>query len=167
MANLPCFPTEFRFRLRAGENGRPDAGIQRQFSVIETLCNREDVDRIVNAGDSDREGEIIVRLCVSHALHGEKPFDRLWLPDQTPETVAAALRSMKSEDEYQQLADEGGNPKGANTVMFGLIAALGITRLPKDAFLHALANSFAKRPKLIPLNEQLLEYVHQWAEKNV
>ena len=66
----------------------------------------------------------------------------------------------------QQLADEGGNPKGANTVMFGLIAALGITRLPKDAFLHALANSFAKRPKLIPLNEQLLEYVHQWAEKN-
>lgn len=67
----------------------------------------------------------------------------------------------------QQLADEGGNPKGANTVMFGLIAALGITRLPKDAFLHALANSFAKRPKLIPLNEQLLEYVHQWAEKNV
>ena len=107
MANLPCFPEEFRFRLRMGENGKPDAGIQRQFSVIETLCNREDVDRIVNAGDSDREGEIIVRLCVSHALHGEKPFDRLWLPDQTPETVAAALQSMKSEDEYQHLADEG------------------------------------------------------------
>ena len=80
----------------------------REFSgSLEALCNREDVDRIVNAGDSDREGEIIVRLCVSHALHGEKPFDRLWLPDQTPETVAAALQSMKSEDEYQHLADEG------------------------------------------------------------
>ena len=66
----------------------------------------------------------------------------------------------------QQLAEEGGNPKGANTVMFGLIAALGVTRLPDVAFHNALANSFAKRPQLVPVNEKLLEFVRQWAEKN-
>ena len=66
----------------------------------------------------------------------------------------------------QQLAEEGGNPKGANTVMFGLLAALGVTRLPAVAFSNALAASFAKRPQLVPVNEHLLEYVRQWAEKN-
>ena len=66
----------------------------------------------------------------------------------------------------QQLADEGGNPKGANTVMFGLIAALGVTRLPDVAFRNALANSFAKKPQMIPANEKLLDFVREWAEKN-
>ena len=66
----------------------------------------------------------------------------------------------------QQLAEEGGNPKGANTVMFGLIAALGVTRLPDVAFRNALANSFAKKPQLIPANEKLLDFVREWAEKN-
>ncbi len=64
----------------------------------------------------------------------------------------------------QQLADEAGNPKGANTVMFGVIAALGVTRLPDVAFRNALANSFAKKPQLIPVNEKLLDFVRDWAK---
>lgn len=107
MENIPCFPEEFRFRLKTGENKKPDAGVVRQFDIIKNLCNRSDVDTIVNAGDADREGEIIVRLCVQNALTAEKPFKRLWLPDQTPETVAEALKTMKDEDEYELLANEG------------------------------------------------------------
>ena len=91
MENLPCFPKEFRFELRKGSDKKVDSGVVKQFELIRTLCNRDDVDTIVNAGDADREGEIIVRLCVKHALKGEKTFKRLWLPDQTPQTVAAAL----------------------------------------------------------------------------
>lgn len=107
MENIPCFPENFKFRLKTGENKKPDAGIIRQFEIIKTLCNRNDVDTVVNAGDADREGEIIVRLCVQNALTSEKPFLRLWLPDQTPETVAEALKSMKDEKEYEFLANEG------------------------------------------------------------
>ena len=107
MDNLPCFPQEFRFELRPGADKKPDSGIQRQFAVIEQLCNRPDVDTIVNAGDADREGEIIVRLCIRHALKTPKTLKRLWLPDQTPQTVAAALQDMKDEEEYDALADEG------------------------------------------------------------
>ncbi len=107
MDNLPCFPSEFRYELRRGDNGDRDDGVIRQFRIIEELCNRPDVDKIVNAGDADREGEIIVRTCVDKALKSPKPLLRLWLPDQTPETVAAALRDMKSEDEYDNLANEG------------------------------------------------------------
>lgn len=107
MANLPCFPQQFRFELRRGADKKTDSGVERQFSVIQTLCNRPDVDCIVNAGDADREGEIIVRLCIEHALREKKTLKRLWLPDQTPQTVRKALTEMKEEDEYDLLAAEG------------------------------------------------------------
>ncbi|MBO5374099.1 MAG: topoisomerase C-terminal repeat-containing protein [Clostridia bacterium] len=108
MDNLPCFPSEFKFNLKRGSDKKVDSGVQNQFNTIKKLCNRADVDTIVNAGDADREGEIIVRLCVSHAIEeGKKKFVRLWLPDQTPETIKQALSEMKDEKEYNSLANEG------------------------------------------------------------
>ena len=109
MRNLPCFPQAFTFELRKNADGTVDPGVRKQFDIIRTLCLRPDVDRIVNAGDADREGEIIVRLCVSHAMEGAapKPEYRLWLPDQTPETISQALSEMKSAGEYDHLANEG------------------------------------------------------------
>ena len=67
MDNLPCFPKVFRYELRKGDDRRPDAGVEKQYRVIEALCNRPDVDEVINAGDADREGEIIVRTCVRNA----------------------------------------------------------------------------------------------------
>ena len=107
MDNIPCFPKEFKFNLKKGQNKQVDPGVKKQFDTIKYLCNRANVDTIVNAGDADREGEIIVRLCVSHALKENKKFVRLWLPDQTPETIAQALTEMKDEKEYNSLANEG------------------------------------------------------------
>ncbi len=105
--NLPCFPEKFKFELKKGSDKKTDSGVKRQFGILKTLCNRPDVDTIVNAGDADREGEIIVRLCVQNALSEEKKQKRLWLPDQTPETVRRALGEMKDEAEYDNLAKEG------------------------------------------------------------
>ncbi len=113
--NLPCFPEKFRFELRAEERRTKDGkkvksvdpGVKKQFAIIKTLCNRSDVDAIINAGDADREGEIIVRLCIDNALTSTKATYRLWLPDQTPETVRRALSEMKSSSEYDRLAYEG------------------------------------------------------------
>lgn len=107
MENLPCFPEKFRFQLKKNADKTVDTGVQRQFNIIKSLCSRADVEAIVNAGDADREGEIIIRLCVSNALDEPKPFYRLWLPDQTPQTVAKALGEMKPEDQYDLLAAEG------------------------------------------------------------
>lgn len=108
MDNLPCFPQQFRFELRKSDDKKTvDSGVRQQFSTIQYLCNREDVDAIVNAGDADREGEIIVRLCIQNALKTKKKCLRLWLPDQTPQTVAKALGEMKEESEYNNLASEG------------------------------------------------------------
>lgn len=105
--NLPFFPQEFKFNLKKDQNKKVDEGVVKQFNIIKTLINREDVDTIVNAGDSDREGEIIVRLCINNALESDKKQVRLWLPDQTAKTVNEALSNMKDESEYDNLANEG------------------------------------------------------------
>ena len=107
MQNLPCFPKEFVFELKKDAKKQVDDGVARQFNTIKYLCNRNDVDTIVNAGDADREGEIIVRLCIQNALQSKKAIKRLWLPDQTPQTVAKALTEMKNDSDYQNLANEG------------------------------------------------------------
>lgn len=107
MENIPCFPQPFKFQLRKDAGKQVDPGVKKQFDTIAMLCNREDVKTIVNAGDSDREGEIIIRLCVMNALKSDKKLSRLWLPDQTPQTVSKALTEMKDETEYDNLANEG------------------------------------------------------------
>ncbi len=107
LENIPCFPKEFYFELK-NKGGQFDEGVVKQFSLIKTLCNRNDVDCIVNAGDADREGEIIIRICVNKALEGkEKKQMRLWMPDQTPETISASLDSLKMDSDYDNLANEG------------------------------------------------------------
>lgn len=107
MDNLPCFPKKFKFNLKKDSKGKVDEGVFKQFNIISSLCNRDDVTKIVNAGDSDREGEIIVRLCISNGLKKEKDIYRLWLPDQTSETILEALKGMKLDKEYDNLANEG------------------------------------------------------------
>ncbi|MEG1886950.1 MAG: DNA topoisomerase [Oscillospiraceae bacterium] len=112
MANLPCFPKKYMFELRKGNDKKVDSGVIKQFDTIKSLCNRADVDTIVNAGDSDREGEIIIRIIVDHAFQTKeqkttKVQKRLWLPDQTAETINKGLAEMKSENEYDNLAYEG------------------------------------------------------------
>lgn len=106
--NIPCFPEKFVFELKKSPTTKQvDAGVKKQFETIKALINRDDVDMIINAGDADREGEIIIRICVEEANASGKPFKRLWLPDQTPETIRKALSEMKDESEYENLANEG------------------------------------------------------------
>ena len=67
----------------------------------------------------------------------------------------------------QDLAEQAGSNRAANTIMFGVMLELGITRLPEAAFARALEANFAKKPKLIPLNLKILEFAREWVKKNV
>lgn len=107
MENIPCFPDEFKFSLKKGLNKEVDSGVLKQFKTIEALCNNPKVDEIVNAGDADREGEIIVRLCIRYALKTKKKLTRLWLPDQTVETINEGLKDLLDDNNYDNLANEG------------------------------------------------------------
>lgn len=107
MQTLPCFPEKYVFELKHEKGKPPEPSVCEQFEIIRALCQREDVSAIINAGDADREGEIIVRLCIEKAQATHKPQYRLWLPDQTPQTIAAALSDLRGAQEYRSLANEG------------------------------------------------------------
>ncbi len=111
MEGLPCFPKKYRFELRR-DSGKIDAGVKKQFETVRSLLLRSDVDTVVNAGDADREGEIIVRIIIDQALRDTEKYTaigkyRLWLPDQTNETIRRAIGEMKEESDYDLLAYEG------------------------------------------------------------
>lgn len=105
--NIPCFPEQFKFQLKRDNKKEIDKGVLKQYDLIKSLINRKDVDTIINAGDADREGEIIVRIVVNHALESDKPMKRLWLPDQTKETILESLSKMEDDSNYDNLASEG------------------------------------------------------------
>ena len=59
--NIPCFPEKFVFELKKNQTTKQiDPGVRKQFETIKALILRDDVDMIINAGDADREGEIII-----------------------------------------------------------------------------------------------------------
>jgi DNA topoisomerase-3 len=108
MKNIPCYPDTFKFNLKKDATKQIDKGVEKQYNIIKGLINREDVDNIINAGDADREGEVIVRLIIMNALEDQSKLKtRLWLPDQTPETIKEGLANLKEDKEYDNLANEG------------------------------------------------------------
>lgn len=107
LEGLPFRPAEFRFGLKRDiKTKKTDTGVKKQFGIIKKLCARSDVECVINAGDADREGEIIVRIILDQA-NNKKPVMRLWMPDQTAETIRAELRSLKNDNNYDNLANEG------------------------------------------------------------
>lgn len=115
---LPFIPRPFRFKLKQvfiDENldkkekelrRAANDGVAAQFNLIKELIFREDVDGIIHCGDADREGEVIVRLILQEAKN-EKPVFRLWLPEQTEQTILKAVKELKNDSEYDNLYNEG------------------------------------------------------------
>ena len=97
---LPFFPKEFEFELKN------DSGIKKQYKILKNLINSKEVDEVVNAGDADREGQIIVDIIIN-AIKTDKKIKRLWLPEQTEETIRKAINNLEDNFKYRNLHNEG------------------------------------------------------------
>ena len=97
---LPFFPEKFEFDLKN------DSGIKKQYKILKNLINSKEVDEIVNAGDADREGQIIVDIIIN-AIKTDKKIKRLWLPEQTEETIRKAINNLEDNSKYKNLHNEG------------------------------------------------------------
>lgn len=101
---LPFVPDNFKFKIR------DDKGVKKQFNIIKSLIERREVSEIVNCGDADREGEVIVNNIINRVFKEEnfnKPVKRLWLPEQTTQTIRHELQDLKDDGQYRNLYNEG------------------------------------------------------------
>lgn len=74
----------------------------KQLKTIESLCKRQDVDSLICATDSGREGELIFRYIYDY-VQCEKPFERLWISSMTDEAINDGFANLKDGNEYNRL----------------------------------------------------------------
>lgn len=104
LEELPFVPSNFKFKIRN------DNGVKKQFKIINDLISRKDILEIVNCGDADREGQVIVDNIVNRIFEGgkfRKPVKRMWLPEQTIQTIKSELKTLKDDSKYNNLYNEG------------------------------------------------------------
>jgi DNA topoisomerase III len=103
MADLPIVPPDgFKLVPR-------DAKSKKQLKLIETLLKRDDIDRIINACDAGREGELIFAYLyesvfgVSPSEGGPKPVDRLWISSMTKQAIREGFEKLRPGSQQQNL----------------------------------------------------------------
>lgn len=94
---LPFIPQQFIYEIIPG--------VKKQFDIVSSLLNRQDIDTIYVCTDSGREGEYIYRLVDQQANVGKnKKKKRVWIDSQTKEEVIRGVREAKDLSEYDHLA---------------------------------------------------------------
>jgi DNA topoisomerase-3 len=68
------------------------------------LIKRKDVDRLINACDAGREGELIFRNIIAHS-GSALPVQRLWLQSMTPAAIREGFARLRSDGEMIPLSD--------------------------------------------------------------
>jgi len=78
-----------------------------RLRLLTRLIKRKDVTGLVNACDAGREGELIFRYVVQHALTEKtaKPIRRLWLQSMTASAIRDGFAHLRSDKEMLPLAD--------------------------------------------------------------
>src|SRR5262249_26314315 len=95
MDDLPIVPDEFRLRAR-------DAKAKKQLNAIHKLLKRDDVDRIVNACDAGREGELIFAY-IYETSGVDKPVERLWINSMTKQAIREGFERLRPGEQLRQL----------------------------------------------------------------
>jgi DNA topoisomerase-3 len=95
-AHLPVIPPHFD--LRPIEKSAP------RLTLLLHALKRKDVDRLINACDAGREGELIFRHIVQHA-RAKQPIQRLWLQSMTPAAIREGFSVLRSDASMLPLAD--------------------------------------------------------------
>ena len=95
LEHLPILPSSFRLR--------PINQTKQRLDLLLRLLRRTDVERLINACDAGREGELIFRYLIDYA-NVRKPVDSLWLQSMTPEAIRQALVHLRPQAEMEPLA---------------------------------------------------------------
>ncbi len=103
---LPFLPNPFELKYNPGRNEEEGEGIKKQVEIIKELISKDEIDEIVHCGDADREGQVIVNEVLEY-IGNKKRVTRLWLPEQTEDTIQKQIMNCKENNIYNNLSNEG------------------------------------------------------------
>jgi DNA topoisomerase III len=95
MADLPIIPGEFRVQPR-------DKKAEKQLKAIYKLLRDDEVERVVNACDAGREGELIFSY-IYESSGVDKPVERLWISSMTKAAIRDGFERLRPGTELEPL----------------------------------------------------------------
>jgi DNA topoisomerase III len=139
MADLPIVPDRFRLVVR-------DERSKKQMTVVKRQLDRDDVDRVVNACDAGREGELIFAYLYEKA-GSRKPVQRLWLNSMTTEAIKNAFAALRPGDELALLEQAARSRSEADWIV-GMNATRAATIRLRSSFDGAVSLGRVQTPTL-------------------
>lgn len=94
--HLPVIPPHFDLS--------PLPKSEQKLKTLARLIKRKDIDRIINACDAGREGELIFRT-ITQYTKAKQPICRLWLQSMTPAAIRDAFEHLRTDEDMAPLAD--------------------------------------------------------------
>ena len=91
---LPIMPEKLQIKVI------PQTG--KQYRLVESLLNRQDVGEVVIATDAGREGELVARWILQKA-GCRKPMKRLWISSVTDKAIREGFAHLRDAREYEHL----------------------------------------------------------------
>ncbi len=136
-STLPILPEEMK--LKAINQTRS------QLKVLHKWMNSREIDSLICATDSGREGELIFRY-IYEITKCKKPFERLWISSMTEEAIKEGFATLKDGREYDLLYTSakcrseadwlvGMNATRAYTLRYDALLSIGRVQTPTLALI--------------------------------
>ncbi len=109
-----------------------------QFKIVEGLCKNPNISEIINACDSDREGDLIFRNLYRYTASHIKNVTRMWIESQTPDGIKESFNTRLNEKEYNNVYFAGKSRSYADYII-GLNSTMAMT------------NKFAKKDEVLTI----------------
>lgn len=97
LEDLPIFPQKWLSVARS------DKGVKKQIAAIGRLIKNADL--LVNAGDPDREGQLLVDEVIEHFKALNKPVKRFWVSAVDPASIRKGLAALKNNQDFTGMRD--------------------------------------------------------------
>lgn len=104
LENLPYFPIEWKLKEKN------DSYPKKKYRIARKLILRDDITEIINSGDPDNEGEVLVNEVIYKVFKENqitKPIKRIWILDHVPSTILKELKYAKNIDNTDNIYQEG------------------------------------------------------------
>lgn len=112
----PCIPETFKLQVKADTEGC--------YLYAKQFFDK--ADRLINATDADREGELIFAY-VYQMMGCEKPWQRVWIEDLTNQKIRYAFSHLKDGSEMINLQNAG-RARSAADWLFGMNVTVAMTK---------------------------------------